>query len=178
MPEAPLAVAQPAAQRVRHDALLDEVARVARQPEDLGAQAAGPEVDGRGAHARVVAHPSRDDVVAAPPAEEEGPEEERGRQPVPDAPHAVVPVDARQAVEGARVQAVGLAGGVLDLQARLDVLDGGGDEADGGAGEHAREAVADGGQQGLVDVVDVVGYEAPVDVEGAHHDRVHEHPAY
>lgn len=176
-PEPPLPVAQAAAERIRHDALLDEVARVARQPEDLGAQAAGPEVDGGRAERGALPHRPRDDVVAAPPEEEEAAEDERGRQAVEEPPHAVVPVDLGHAVQGPRVEPVGLARGVLHLQARLDVLDGRGDEADGRAREAARHAVADGRQGRLLDVEDVVGHDAAVDVERAHHDGVHAHPA-
>lgn len=80
--EPPRAVAQPAAQRVRHDALLDQVARVARQPEDLGAEPARPEVDGGRRQRRVAAQRARQHVVAAPPEEEEAAEEQRRREPV------------------------------------------------------------------------------------------------
>lgn len=59
-----------------------------------------------------------------------------------DASHAVVGVDLADAVERSRVQALGLARGVLDLQTGLDVLYGRGDEADGRAGHDARDAVA------------------------------------
>lgn len=141
-----LAIAQPATKRIRHDALLDKIARVARQPKHLRAQAARPEVDGRVAQARVLAQGPRQHVVAAPPEEEEAAEEQRGGQAVVDAAHAVVGVDLAHAVEGARIQALGLARGVLDLQAGLDVLHGRGDEADGRASHDARDAVSDRGQ--------------------------------
>lgn len=173
----PLAVPEPAAERVCHDALLDEVTRVAAQPEDLGAQPTRPEVDGRRAEVGARAHLPRDDVVAAPPEEEEGAEDERGGEAVEDAAHAVVPVDLGEAVDGARVEPVGLLRGVLDLQAGFDVLDRRGDEADGGAGESACHAVADGRERRLVDVEDVGGHDASINVEGAHHDGVHAHPA-
>lgn len=95
----PLAISQPSAKGIRHDALLDEIARVARQPKHLRAQAARPEVDGRVAQACVLAQDPRQHVVAAPPEEEEAPEEQRGGQAVVDAAQAVVGVDLAHAVE-------------------------------------------------------------------------------
>lgn len=47
-----------------------------------------------------------------------------------------------ETVYGARVPPLRLIGGVLDLQAGLDVLHGGGDEADGCAGEDACYSMA------------------------------------
>ena len=100
------------------------------------------------------------------------------------AAYPVVLVDLGDAVDGPAVQPVGLLGGVLDLQAGLDVLDGGGDEADGGAGEDAGHAVAVRGQRarGVVQgvprrVEEVVAQQAAVDGQRAEHDAVHEHPA-
>lgn len=136
------AVPQPAAQRIRHYALLDEVDGVAGEPKDLRREPARPKVDGRVAEGRVLVHEAREEVVRGPPEEEEAAEEERGGEAVVDAADAVVAVDLAHAVNGARVEALGLGGGVLDLEARLDVLDGRGDEGDGRAGEDAREAVA------------------------------------
>lgn len=103
-----------------------------------------------------------------------------------DAADAVVRVDLAQGVDGACVQPVGLLRGVLDLQPRLDVLDGRRDEADGAAGHDARDAVAvrrqrrphAGSRSGRgLDVEDILREQAAVDVERAQHDRVHEHPA-
>lgn len=143
-----LAVAQPAAQRIRHDALLDKVDRVARKPEDLRGEAAGPKVDGRVAELGVLVHPAGEEVVGAPPEEEEAAEKERRAEAVVDAAHAVVLVDFGQAVDGARVQALGLVGGVLDLEARLDVLKGRGDEGDGAAGEETSKPVTERWERG------------------------------
>lgn len=140
--EPSLPVSQPSAKRVRHDALLDKIARVACQPKHLRAQPTSPEVDGRIAQVGVLAQSPRKDVVAAPPEEEEAPEEQRGREAVVDASHAVVGVDLADAVERSRVQALGFSRGVLDLQTGLDVLHGRGDEADGRAGHDACDAVA------------------------------------
>lgn len=123
------------------------------------------------------AHPPRQHVVGAPPEEHEAAEEQRGAQAVVDAGGAVVRVDAPRAVPRARVQPVGLARRVLDLQPRLDVLDGRRDEADGGAGEQPGEAVAERLEVADRHGEDVLGHEAPVDGQGAHEDRVHEHPA-
>ena len=59
-----------------------------------------------------------------------------------DARQAVELIDLARAVDGAAVQAFGLLARVLDLQARFDVLDRGGYEADGAAGHDASEGVA------------------------------------
>lgn len=50
--KAPAAVAKEGApQGIGHDALLDDVGRVGRHPEDLGRESAGEEVDGRSGEA-------------------------------------------------------------------------------------------------------------------------------
>lgn len=85
---------------------------------------------------------------------------------------AVAAVDLGQAVDGARVEARALVGGVLDLQTRFYVLDGRGDEGYGPAGEGAGEGVAVDRQGALLGakmgrVEDVVVEDAAVDAEGA-----------
>lgn len=98
------------------------------------------------------------------------------------------------AVDRPRVQAVGLVRRVLHLQARLDVLDGRRDEADGAPRERARDPVAQrrqpvrgrvgvrassGGRRRVVITTrrrqargeDVVGEKAAIDVQGAQHAR-------
>lgn len=142
------AVVELPAHGIRHDALLHDIAGVACEPEDLGAQAAGPEVDGGRGQARALAQQARQDVVGPPPEEEEGAEEERGGEALVDAAQAVGGVDLAHAVDGALVEAVGLVGRVLDLQARLDVLHGRRDEGDGEPGHDARDAVAEGREVG------------------------------
>jgi len=69
-----LPVAQPAPERVRHDALLDHVGGVCGEPEELGREAAGPEVDGGRGEGGVGLEGAREEVVGAPPEEEEGAE--------------------------------------------------------------------------------------------------------
>lgn len=59
-----------------------------------------------------------------------------------DAAHAVVGVNLAQAIDGTRVHALRLVGGILNLQTGLDVFDWCGDEAHGRAGEDACDAVA------------------------------------
>ena len=66
-----LSVTQRAAQRIRHDTLLDDVGRVGGHPEHLGSESAGPEVDGRRRKIRVLCESVREDVIASPEAEEE-----------------------------------------------------------------------------------------------------------
>lgn len=63
-------------QRIRHDPLLDDVGGIARQPEDLRGEAASPEVDGWGGEGGVVGEVLGEDVVGAPPEEEEAAEDE------------------------------------------------------------------------------------------------------
>lgn len=77
------------AERVRHDALLDHVGRIARQPEDLRAEAAGPEVDGRRAEGRVAGEVGGEQGVGAPPEEEEGAEDQRREEAVVEAGEAM-----------------------------------------------------------------------------------------
>lgn len=109
--------------------------------------------------------------------------------------------DLARAVHRPAVQARALVGRVLDLQAGLNVLDGGGDEADGSAGQHAGERVAqcrqrrrhggraDGGGQlraraqgergdgGLgAGREEVLVQQAAVEGQRAQHHAVHEHP--
>lgn len=106
-------------------------------------------------------------------------------------------VDLTHAVDGTRVQTLSLVGRVLDLQARLDVLDGRGNEGHGRACHDASDAVAEGrevgdGVQRRVRLVCattgrgrgvrlryeyVFGEQPPVDGQAAQHQRVHEHPA-
>lgn len=71
-----LSVTQRAAQRIRHDTLLDDVGRVGGHPEDLRSQSAGPEVDGRCREICVLSESAREDVIAAPEAEEERAEDQ------------------------------------------------------------------------------------------------------
>lgn len=178
--EAAGAVCEAAAEGVSHDALLDQVGRVADEPEELCAEAAGPEVDGWDGHSSVGAHPAGQDVVAAPPDEEEAAEEHRRTEPVVEAAaQAVGGVDLADAVDWARVGAVGPPSAVLDLQPRLDVLDGRGDEADGPASEDARKPVAEGGHGRLGrDPERALGQQPPVDIERSQHDGIHHHPAH
>lgn len=140
--EASLAVTQSSSQRIRHDALLDHVARVTRDPKDLRAQSARPEVDDGRAQIRPLAHQPAEDIVASPPEEEEGPEEQRRPQTVVQTPNPVMPHHLAHAVDGPRVQTLRLARRVLDLQPRLDVLDWRRDEADRCSGHDARNTVA------------------------------------
>ena len=140
--ELALSVAQTTAQGIRHDPLLDQVSRVAGQPEYLGTEPARPKVDRRRTQGRVLPHHSRNHVVAAPPEEEETSENHRGAQSVVYAPHAVVSVYLAQAVHRAGVHALRLLGGVLDLKTGLDVLYRCGDEANRRAGEDSRNPVA------------------------------------
>lgn len=181
---------------IRHDALFDNVTRIAGEPENLSAQPTGPEVDGRGGQARAFAQQPREHIVRAPPEEEKGSEEEGRGKALVHAPQAVGAVDFAHAVERAPVQTLGLASRVLDLQARLDVFDGRGDEGDGGPGRDARDAVAGGREVGYGVVGGVrlgraigkgraqqprreyvLGEQPPVDGQAAQHQRVHEHPA-
>lgn len=115
------------------------------------------------------------DVVRSPPEEEEGAEEEGGTEAMVDAADAMGAVLSRrgtlrsatmesiggQALKGPKaydlgetvnrtaVQPVSLVRGVLDLQARLDVLDGRGDKTDRRARHRPRDAVAHGRQLGF-----------------------------
>lgn len=132
------AIIQPTAQRIRHDALLDHIARVARQPKHLSTQPARPEVDRWRAHLRVLLHPPRKDVICSPPAKEETPEQQRRAQAVIHTPDSVMPIDLGQRIDRPAVQALRLVGRVLDLQPRFDVLHGRRDEAHGRAGHDAR----------------------------------------
>ena len=191
--EPPLAVSQLPAQRIRHDALLDDVARVARHPEDLSAQATSPKIDSGRAQRRLVPQDPREHVVRRPPAEEERPEQQRGRQAPVHAADAVRAVDAAHAVQRARVQPLALARRVLDLQARLDVLDRRRDHRDRAAGQHAGQAVAHGGEvRHLLHELaarrgggggrrgpdeHVLREQAPVHRQAPHQHAVHEHPA-
>lgn len=61
--EPPLTIPQRTTHRVRHDALLHHIRRVRGDPEHLGGETAGPEVDGRGGHVGVLSHPAGEDVV-------------------------------------------------------------------------------------------------------------------
>ena len=76
-------------ERIRHDALLDDVGGVAGQPVDLGGEAASPEVDGGGGEAGAGLQGAGEEVVGAPPEEEERAEEEGGGQAVVEAGEAV-----------------------------------------------------------------------------------------
>lgn len=73
--EQTLPVAEALAEGVRHDALLDDVGGVGRDPEDLGGEAAGPEVDGGGGEVGGCGEEAGEEVVGAPPEEEEGAEQ-------------------------------------------------------------------------------------------------------
>lgn len=74
----PRPVPNAAAQWVRHDALLDDIAGITCQPKDLGAQSTGPKVDSGCAEVCRVVQPPAEQIVAAPPKEEEGPEQQGG----------------------------------------------------------------------------------------------------
>ena len=50
------------------------------------------------------------------------------------------------AIDGAGIETFGLVDGVLDLQARFNVFEWGGDEGNGPAGHYAGDSVADGGE--------------------------------
>lgn len=130
-------------------------------------------------------HPPREQVVAPPPKEEEAAEQQGRLQAVIHAADAVVAPHLPQTVHRPAVQPLALARGVLDLQARLDVLDGRRDEAHRRAGQDAREAVAVRGQRQrrVVErvqrrVEQVVLDQPPVHGQAAQHDAVHEHPAH
>nr|POE80869.1 hypothetical protein CFP56_56942 [Quercus suber] len=190
---APARIAAVRAQRVRHDALLDDVAGVAGDPEDLGAEAAGPEVDGGGAEGGVVLQRAGEDVVGAPPEEEEGAEEQRRRQAVPEPAHPVLPEDLVDAVDRPGVLPRRLRRLVLDLQPRLHVLDRRRDEADRPAREDTGHAMAQrrqslalgrgemprrAGRPRAQRLEDVLVDQPAVGGERAQHERVHEHPSY
>src|SRR5262249_28217138 len=87
--EASLAVGDGTAHGIGHEPLLDDVGRVGHDPEALGGQAAGPEVDGGRGHARVRLQPAREDVVRPPPEEEVGAEDDRGAEAAVEAGEAV-----------------------------------------------------------------------------------------
>lgn len=76
--ESPRSITNPSAQRVRHDALFDYIAGVTRQPEYLGAQPSRPKIHSRCAEARRIVQPPAEQIVAAPPKEEEGPKQQGG----------------------------------------------------------------------------------------------------
>lgn len=76
-PELPLSVFERTAQRVYHETLLHHVRGVRGEPEDLGRDAACPEIDRRRRHLGVVHHVPGENVVGTPPEEEEGSEEDR-----------------------------------------------------------------------------------------------------
>lgn len=78
------------AERVRHDSLLHDIARVRCDPEDLCGETTGPEVDGWGRQVGVVLEGACEDIIGAPPEAEEGAEEEGRAEPVEDAANAVV----------------------------------------------------------------------------------------
>lgn len=77
------------AQRIGHDALLDDVAGVGCDPKDLRGEAAGPEVDSGGGEGGVGIEEPGEGVVGAPPEAEEGAKEEGSAEAVPDAAEAV-----------------------------------------------------------------------------------------
>lgn len=67
--------------------------------------------------------------------------------------HTVSPPDFAHTMDGPAVESITFLGGVLDLQARFHVLNGGGDQGHGRAGQDARHAVAVGGKR-----QDIVGF--------------------
>src|ERR1700759_4273406 len=74
---------------VSHDALLDNVARVRRDPEDLGGKAASPEVNDRLGERGAAAELLGEQIVRRPPGEEEAAEQHRRREPMVQARDAV-----------------------------------------------------------------------------------------
>ena len=177
--EARRAVPERRAQRIRHDPLLDHVARVGGQPEDLRREPARPEVDGGLTERGAGAEQAREDVVGAPPEEEERPEHQGGEEAVVEAPQAVRAQDLPRAVHGPFVEPVLLRGGILDLQPGFDVLHRSGDETHRPPGARAGQRVA----QRRESVVtpcrreEVGVQQTPVRGQGAQHERVHRHPA-
>ncbi|KAG7131774.1 hypothetical protein HYQ46_009623 [Verticillium longisporum] len=95
---------------------------------------------------------------------------------------------SRKHLNRSAIQPASFVGGILNLQARLDVLHRRSDEADGRAGHNPGHPVAIPRQRALArvewrawmeigDVEDILRKQAPVDGQGTQHDRVHEHPA-
>ena len=61
-----LTIGQPPAQRIRHDALFDNVGRICSEPKELRAEATGPKVDGGLAERRVLPQRSGQNIVGGP----------------------------------------------------------------------------------------------------------------
>jgi hypothetical protein len=87
--ELSLAVIQRTAHRVGHKTLFDDVGRVRCEPEALSRDTAGPEIDGGRRQRGVVFEVASEDVVGAPPEEEEGAEEDRCPEAAVEAADAV-----------------------------------------------------------------------------------------
>ena len=141
--EFPFSIVQSTTKRISHDPLLHHITRVTRQPEDLCRQASRPEIYRRRTEVAVFLEHACEDIVGAPPEEEEGAEEEGRGQAVVDAWDTVEPVDLPQTVDGALVQPRGFRGGVLDLQACFDVFHRRGDERYRRARHHTCQTVSD-----------------------------------
>lgn len=165
------AVAEPATQRLSHDALLDDVGRIADDPEDLCGEAPGPEVDcgrrqcllplaplilatkaglsphGRchqGRHGRDIQapQPARKDIVRDPERTEARAEDERGAQsPVQAASDAMVAYDAPCTVNWPGVEALLSGRRVLYLKPCLDMLHGRRKQRHGPATQETRGCV-------------------------------------
>lgn len=75
-----------------------------------------------------------ENIVAGPPAKEEGPEEQSSGKSVPESLNTVVAKKFACAVDGAGVQTFVFGDLILNLKARFDVFDGRCDERDGPAG--------------------------------------------
>ena len=152
---------------VRHDALLDDVGGVTRDPEYLCADAAGPEIDGGSRERGVSLEKAGEDVVRAPHEEKEGAKQKSGAEAVIEAADSMIfelvlegvswckekkivwrfegpPYEFVCAVYWAPVfHPFGAAAGiVLYLQPGFDVLNRRGDETDCPACEHASNSMA------------------------------------
>ena len=130
-------------QIIRHDTLLDDIRRIAGQPEDLRRQATSPEIDGRCGEGRVVSKSARDDIVRTPPEEEKRAEEQSGSQTMVYAPNAMLPEDLLCAINRPGIETFRPVGRVLYLQACLDMLHRRRDERHGGAGHDTCDCVSD-----------------------------------
>ena len=75
--ELSLTVIQCSTHGVSHETLLNDVGRIGSEPEALGGDTAGPEIDRRGGQCSVLFEVASQDVVGAPPEEEKGAEEDR-----------------------------------------------------------------------------------------------------
>lgn len=75
---------------VRHDALLNDVGGVTRDPEYLCADAAGPEIDGGSRELGVSLEKAGEDVVRAPHEEKEGAKQKSGAEAVIEAADSMI----------------------------------------------------------------------------------------